>query len=85
MSQFKKPFKLPYDDDFGSLDAFHNIDTAKVKAIWPVNKPKERKKITIVNFAIIMFISMIGLMCIYTFFIILIALLKIFILIVIGG
>ena len=83
MSQFKNPLHLPpfdYEDNYTMYDA----DTAKtLAASRSINKEikekkKDRIKFTLSDFAMIIFIVMTGLMCIYTFFIICVELFKIF-------
>lgn len=88
MSQQNRPVKLtlPYrDDSIISPDPFHERDTAKVMAVFPLKEQKERKKRSLVEIAIIVFAAMIAMMSLYTFFIVCVTLFKIFIHIVIGG
>lgn len=86
MQQFPPKLHLPYRDDSTiSPDPFHDRDTSKVKAVWPVNKPKEKRKINLVNLSIFLFAMMVSMMCVYTLFIVIIALFKIFVKIVLGG
>ena len=86
MKQFKDPLRLPpfnYEDNYTMYDA----DTSKVKTVSfrntrsnndEIRGKKDRRKFTLSDFAMIIFIIMIGLMSIYTFFIICVELFKIF-------
>ena len=80
MGQFKDPLHLPpfnYEENYTMYDA----DTSKERAVsarYIRGERKDRRKFTLSDFAMIIFIIMIGLMSIYTFFIICVELFKIF-------